>query len=230
MGGARKFENQELPLMKREFVSTFSVAAIALTLLSPRLAQALAVDSSKADPGDTSLTMAPQAKAQLMVPAQAALMQTLDARKVQPGQQIRITLSKTVQLKDGPELPRGTQLVAVVATDAVSANDKSKMELRFTQAELKSGKVVPITATIVGIYAPVDLDMNGYPVVKGTQKENTWTSKILEVDQLEPQIDVELQSNIASENSGTLRSTKNNAIKLPAGSEIALAIAVQKAS
>lgn len=216
--------------MKREFAVTFSVAAIALTLLTPQLAQASAVDDSKADLRDIPLTMAPQAKAQLMVPAQAALTQTLDARKVQPGQQFRITLSKTVQLKDGPELPRGTQLVGTVATGTASANDKSKMELRFTHAELKSGKVVPITATIVGIYAPVNLDSDGRAAIDGTQEPNTWTSQILEVDQIEPQSGVELQSTIASEISGTLVSTKKSAIKLPAGSEIALAIAVQKTS
>lgn len=219
--------------MKREFATTLSVAAIALTLLIPQLAQARATDDSKAAPVSTSdigSTMEPQEKAQMMVPAQAALTKTLDAGKAQSGQQIQATLSKTVQLKDGPELPRGTQLIGTVVTDPANANDKSKLELRFTQAVLKGGKVLPITATIVGVYAPVSDDGNGHPVPAGTQEPNSWNSQILEVDQIEPEGGVELQSKIASENSGTLVSTKKGTVKLRAGSELALAIAVQKNS
>jgi hypothetical protein len=214
--------------MKREFATALSVAAVAFTLLNPQFAQARTVDDMKAAPVDIPSTMAPQERAQLMVPAQAALTRTLDARKMQPGQQIRITLSKTVQLKDGPELPRGTELVGTVVTEPASGNAASAMVLRFAQAELKSGKVVPIVATIVGFYKPETLDINGHPVVAGTQKPNTWNSAVMEVNQTDSDSGIELQSKIASENSGRLVSTKNSAIKLLAGSEFALAIAVQK--
>jgi hypothetical protein len=216
--------------MKRELATTLSAAAIALTLLIPQLAQARAIDDSKADPGDIPSTMMMQEKAQLMVPAQAALTRALDARKAQPGQQFRVTLSKSVQLKDGPELPRGTELVGTVVANAAGANSTSKLELRFTQAELKGGKVVPIVATIVGFYGPVDVDAEGHSATAGTQQPNTWRSEFLSIDQIEPQIGVELQSKIAGENSGTLTSTKKSAVKLPAGSEFALAIALQKTS
>lgn len=216
--------------MKREFATTLSVAAIAFTLLTPQLAQARTVDDMKAEPGDIPSTMAIHEKAQLMVPAQAALPRTLDARETQPGQQFRVTLIKRVKLKDGPELPRGTELVGTVATDPAKANDKSKLELRFTQAELKGGKVVPIVATIVGYYGPVGVDSDGHPVTAGTQEPNTWDSEVIEIDQIEPDTGVELRSKIADENSGTLTSTKKSAVRLPAGSEFALAIAVQKNS
>jgi hypothetical protein len=216
--------------MKREFATTISLAAIAFTLLMPQLAQARTVDDSKAEPGDIPSTMAIHEKAQLMVPAQAALPHTLDGRKAQPGQQFRVTLAKTVQLKDGPELPRGTELVGTVATDPAMANDQSKMQLRFTQAELKGGKVVPIVATIVGFYGPVSQGADGHPVTAGTQEPNTWNSELLDIDQIEPDTGVELRSKIADENSGTLTSTKKSAVRLPAGSEFALAIAVQKTS
>ena len=231
-GGARKFENQELPLMKQKFATTLSVAAIALTLLTPQFVHARTMDDSKpvsALPVDIPSAMEPQEKAQLMVPAQAALTKTLDARNAKPGQQIRIALSKTVQLKDGPELPRGTQLIGTVVADPASAKDDSKLVLRFTQAELKGGRVVPITATIVGVYGPANED-SGHPVAAGTQEPNTWNSKIMEIDQTDPESGVKLQSKIASENSGTLVSTKKGAVKLLAGSEFALAISVQKNS
>jgi len=216
--------------MKRESSTTLWVAAIAFTLLIPQLAQARTVDDSKAEPGDIPSTMHMQEKAQLMVPAQAALTRTIDARKAQPGQQFRVTLSKPVQLKDGPQLPRGTELVGTIVADPSGANSTSKMELRFTQAELKGGQVVPIIATIVGFYGPVNEDVDGHPIAPGTQEPNTWRSDFLEIDQIEPETGVELRSKIAGENSGTLTSTKKSALKLPAGSEFALAIAVQKNS
>jgi hypothetical protein len=214
--------------MKREFATTLSVAAVAFTLLIPQFAQARTMDDSKAEPADIPSSMAPHDKAQLMVPAQAVLTRTLDARKVQPGQQIRVTLSKSVQFKDGLELPRGTELIGMVVADPANANVASAIVLRFAQAELKGGKVVPIVATIVGFYGPVNADANGHPVAAGNQRPNTWNSAVLEVDQIEPDAGVELQSKIASENSGTFVSTRKGSIKLQAGSEFALAIAVQK--
>lgn len=147
-----------------------------------------------------------------------------------PAHGFEITLSKTVRLKDGPELPRGTQLVGTVASDPANANDDSRIELRFTEAALKGGKTVPIKATIVGVYAPVFDDGEGHQVAAGNQEPNTWNNQILEVDQVEPQTGVELHSKIASDNSGTLVSAKKGVVKLPAGSEIALAIAVEKSS
>lgn len=218
-------------MKKREVATFLSAAAVALTLLSPpQFAQTFTTDESSAGSVDIPSTMAPRETAQLMVPAQAALLQTLDAKKIQPGQQVRVTLSKSVQLKDGPELPRGTQLVGVVGTDPANPGDKSKVKIRFTEAEVKGGKNVAITATIVGIYAPASEDREGHTVIAGTQEPNTWTSRILEVDQIEPEAGIELKSKIAGENSGVLVSTKKNAVKIPAGSELALAIAIQKTS
>jgi hypothetical protein len=206
--------------MKREFATTLAGAAIAFTLLSPQFAQARTVDDMKASPGDIPSAAEPQERAQLMVPAQAALNKTLDARDARPGQQFRVTISKTVRLKDGPELPRGTQLIGTVVADPANANATSRMELRFTQAELKGGKVVAIKATIVGVYA----------TASETEELNQWNSKILEVDQTDPESGVQLHSKITSENSGTLVATRKGAVKLPAGSEIVLAIAVDKSS
>lgn len=217
--------------MKQKFATTLSIAAAALMLLSTQMLQARALDDSKAasaSAADVSSTMGSQEKAQLMVPAQGALTRTLDAGKAVPGQVVQVVISQTVQLNGGTELPKGTQLIGAIVTDPAKAGDKSKIELRFTQAVLKGGKTLPITATIVGVYAPVAQDASGNAVAAGTQEANSWNSKILEVDQIDPEIGVELRSSIASDNSGTLVSTKKGTVKIPAGSEFALAIAVQK--
>jgi hypothetical protein len=85
-------------------------------------------------------------------------------------------------------------------------------------------------ATIVGVYAPASEDGNGNPAAAGNQEPNTWNSQMMEIDQIAPEIGVQLHSKIADENSGTLVSTKKSAVKLPSGTEIALAIALQKTS
>lgn len=213
--------------MKRKNLSILTITAVALTLLLPQFAQARTSDDMKAASADIPSTMARHDKAQLMVPAQAVLNRTFDAKKMQPGQQIRVTLVKTVQLKDGLELPRGTELIGTVLADPANGNGTSKIVLRFTQAELKSGKIVPIVATIVGYYGPASMDAYGHPVAAGNQTPNRWNSGVTEVNQTDPGTGIELQSNIASENSGTLASTKKSVIKLLAGSEFALAIGVQ---
>jgi hypothetical protein len=214
--------------MKREFATTLSFAAIALTLLIPQFAKARTADDSKAEPADVPSRMGQREMAGLMVPAETTLTETLDARKAQPGQQVRVTVSKPIQLKDGPRLPRGTELVATVVADPANASTASKLELRFTQAILKGGKVVPIKATIVGVYSPTSQNSEAYSVTAGNQHPNNWKSSSLQFDQTDGESGVELKSDIASENSGMLLSTKKGVVKLPAGSSIALAIAVDK--
>ena len=56
-------------------------------------------------------------KAREMVPAGASLTQTIDAGKVKQGDQVKATLNGKVQLKNGPELPSGTELIGQVTVD-----------------------------------------------------------------------------------------------------------------
>ena len=95
-----------------------------------------------------------KAEAGEMVPAQAALDGTLDAKDVRPGQPFQAKLADTVQLKDGQELPRGTMLVGKVGTDDMNEAGRSKLVLCIDEAKLKDGKTIPLKATIVGIYGP----------------------------------------------------------------------------
>lgn len=165
-----------------------------------------------------------------MVPARAALVENLDADKTKPGSRFEATLSKTVKLDNGPELPEGTVLLGTVATDDMNVKGTSKLALRFTEAKLKDGMVVPIKATIVGVYKPREDNFQGYPVAPGDQVPNSWNDGTLQVDQIAVLSGVDLHSKIASMNSGVLVSTTKDNMKLSAGSEFALAIAQQKRS
>jgi hypothetical protein len=88
---------------------------------------------------------------------------------------------------------------------------------------LKNGQTIPIKATIVALYVPDDLA--GYSDGEENQVPNSWNDGTLSVDQVGVVKGVDLHSKISSQNSGVFVSEKNY-VKLPAGSELALAIAV----
>ncbi len=162
-----------------------------------------------------------------MVPARAELMQALDAKKTLPGAGFQAKLSKTAHLHDGTELPAGTLLMGKVVQDDMQQQGMSKLALRFTSAQLKNGKTIPIKATIVGIFKPGYESDETYPVNAGDQVPNSWNDGTLQIDQLGVISGVDLHSKISSRNSGVLVSTKKDNVTLKEGSEIQLAIARQ---
>ena len=162
-----------------------------------------------------------------MVSAQAALTETIDTKKTRDGDPIEAKLAGKVRLKDGSVLPSGTMLLGKVSNDDMQVNGVSKLALRFDQAKLKTGQVIPIKATIVGVYGPGNFDATPYPTQAGEQVPTTWTDRTLEVHQLNVMSGVDLHSKIASRNSGVLVSTKKSDVKLPQGTEFGLAIADQ---
>ena len=212
--------------MKREVLVCLSVTAVSFALFIPQFARAKSTDKPNAIQ-NTVQPIAGRSEAMKMVPAQAVLMKDIDARKAKVGQQIRAKLYKTVHLKDGTDLPSGTRLIGTVAADDLQAG-ASKLALRFTKAQLKNGKIVPIKATIVGFFPPVSYDSGGDPVSPGDQAANTWSSSTLKIDQLGVLSGVDLHSAIASPNSGSLVSSKRKDVTLQAGSELALAIAEEQ--
>ncbi len=165
---------------------------------------------------------ASQSEASQMVPAQAVLDKGIDARKMQPGEQFRATLSETVYLKNGTELPRDTVLVGTIATDQMRDGGTSTLALRFTQAQLRGGKVIPIQADIMGVAGPTsDSPDPNYP----NEAIAPWDGKSIQVDETGAISGVELHSSIGSQNSGVFVSKKKDEMKLSAGSQISLAIA-----
>jgi hypothetical protein len=171
---------------------------------------------------NVSPTMAKQVAAQ-MVPAEAVLEQGIDARKVQRGQQFQAKLAHTVYLKNGVELPKGTDLVGRVSTDKMQADGTSTLALRFTKADLKDGKVVPIQATLIEIAPPEygdDWGGAGAPPA-------AWNGTTLRVDEIGALSGVDLHSAIAARNSAVFVSTKKDNMKLSNQSQLSLAIAAR---
>jgi hypothetical protein len=203
--------------MKREVITTLSLATASLALLLPAIGQA------------QSNSTAPDAQqeAMQMVSARVALKQNIDADKVKPGDQIRTTLSDKVHLKNGTELPAGTVILGVVATDDMQRTGTSKLALNFNQAELKNGTMIPIKATIVGVFPPEGEDAEGSPVMPGDQVMENWSPHQTAVDEIDALPGVDLHSTVVSSNSGVLVSTSKHDMKLRWGSEIALGVAPQ---
>ena len=168
--------------------------------------------------------LAGQQEAVHMVPANTALLQTIDANKIASGSEIRVKLADKVKLQNGPELGSGTILVGTIVKEDGEPTG-SKLAVRFTQANLKSGQVVPIKATIVGTAQPKDLGFEGYPITPGAQSPNDWTAQTLRVEQINTISHVDMHSDIASDDSGVFVASGNRDVKIPARTEFKLAIA-----
>jgi hypothetical protein len=144
---------------------------------------------------------------------------------LQTGAQFRARLDGTVHLKDGTELPHGTTLIGVITSDSVQAAGGSKLTLRFTQAELKSGKTIPITATIMAIAQPGENETG-----VGDAGPLPWTPNMLQMDQEDAISGANLRSQIGSENSAVLTAAKKDDVKLQEGTHLSLAIGAQHQS
>jgi hypothetical protein len=147
-----------------------------------------------------------------MVGAHGALVQTLDSKKSNVGSEVKVKLDKAVKLDNGTALPAGTVLVGNVVQDDMSVAGNAKVALSFTHAMLKNGQNVPVHATITGIANNAD------------DASDTLPSGIQKIDRTDVASNVDLHSRIEGKTSGVFVSTKKDAVKLPAGSEIQFAI------
>jgi hypothetical protein len=192
------------------YCKTLVLTAVISALSMPALAQSgLGSQSIQASAGAN--------EAAQMVSALATLPHTLDADKDHLDSTFEIELSHKVTLSNGTVLPSHTVLNGRVTRDDMQAAGKSEFALRFDQARLKNGKTVPIKATIVDITRPSS-SSDGYAA------SNDWTSQTLTVEQLNAVSGVDLHSDIASNDSVVFVSTKRHDVKVPAGTELKLAI------
>lgn len=206
--------------MKYQSALSLPALAACLVFLGPNVAAArTAPNTTDSEPAQAST--AGHNEAMKMVPAEADLTTKLDASNVRAGQKFEAKLNSKVDLKNGPVLPKGTELVGTVVQNQANQNGQaSVLTLRFTQAELKNGTTVPIKATIVGLYSG---QVQYSPSYGMAQMPNYWTPQTLQVDQVNAFHHIDLHSRIAAADSGVLKSNKN--IHFAQGTEFALAIA-----
>jgi hypothetical protein len=192
------------------YCKTLAITAVISTLSMPVLAQ------SASGSGSQSMQSSANEAAQ-MIPALATLPHALDAGKDHLDSPIQAELSRKVTLSNGTVLPSHTILTGKITQDDMQAGGTSEFALRFDQAQLKDGKIVPIKATIVDVAQPVS-------GIDDVTASNDWTDKTLAVEEINVVSGVNLHSEIASNNSAVFVSTKKHDVKVPAGSELKLAI------
>ena len=194
---------------------TLALTAVISALSMPALAQSASGLGSQSI--QASANSAGASEAAQMVSALATLPHTLDADKNHLDSTFEVELSHKVTLSNGTVLPSHTVLSGRVTRDDMQTTGKSEFALRFDQARLRDGKTVPIKATIVNVATPVS-------GADGNDASNDWTSQTLTVEQLNALSGVDLHSEVASNNSVVFVSTKKHDVKLPAGTELKLAI------
>jgi uncharacterized lipoprotein YbaY len=197
------------------YCKTLALTAVISALSMPALAQSASGPGSQSV--QASADSAGASEAAQMVSAIATLPHTLDADKDHLDSTFEAELDHKVTLSDGTVLPAHTVLNGKITRDDMHAAGKSEFALRFDQAHLKDGRTVPIKATIVDITrSSSDTD--------GNAASNDWTSQTLTVEQLDAVSGVDLHSEIASNDSAVFVSTKKHDVKVPAGTELKLAI------
>jgi hypothetical protein len=194
-----------------------AIAATCTILSLPVLAQTSPSDQSQASAGVAS---SESAGALHLVPATALLLDSLDAKKLEPGASFTARLNTKVHLANGTELPAGTVLKGAITSDEMNLQGTSKLALQFTTAQLKDGQSVPIKAAIVGLYSNDGSEdaYNGWA---------DWNQQTVGVEQLDVMSGVDLHSKIDGQNSGVFVTTKKDDVKLGRGSNFSLAIAAE---
>jgi uncharacterized lipoprotein YbaY len=200
-------------LKMKIYCKTLALTAVISALSMPALAQ------SASGPGSQSMASdsAGANQAAQMVAAIATLPRTLDAGKDHLDSTFEAELDHKVILSDGTVLPSHTVLNGRITRDDMQTAGKSEFAIRFDRAQLKNGKTLPIKATIVDIARPT-YDTDEYAVT------NDWTNQTLSVEQLNVVSGVDLHSEIAGNDSAVFVSTTKHDVKVPAGSELKLAI------
>ena len=201
--------------MMKIYCKTLALTAVISALSMSALAQSASGPGSQTM--QTSADSVGANQAAQMVPAVATLPHTLDADKDHLDSTFQAELDHKITLSDGTVLPSHTVLSGKITRDDMQAAGKSEFALRIDQAQLKNGKTVPIKATIVDIARPTS-NTDEYAVT------NDWTNQTLSVEQLNVVSGVDLHSEIAGNDSAVFVSTKKHDVKVPAGSELKLAI------
>ena len=93
-----------------------------------------------------------------LVPAQAQLDKTLNAKRAKQGEVVTAKLEETVKIPDEAALPKNTVLLGHVdAVQASTHRSDSQVTVTFDKARLKNGQTVPIKATVMAIAAPASM-------------------------------------------------------------------------
>ncbi len=153
------------------------------------------------------------------------LTHAFDARRATPGEVLQTRLTSTVRLANGTKLRAGSWLTAKVVRD-VAQPDNVQLVLRFTEARLKNGTVIPIKATIVNVSTYPGDNYDHDTLLVPDKMSNIKDS----IDAIGIMKGVDMHSRVSSQDSGMFVSKTRDDLKLPYGTEFELAMSPRGAS
>lgn len=216
--------------MNQKHIIAFT-AALCVAAWAPGAvrAQSMSSPDSQSMPNQSGMNSSSVDPSQ-MVGTRGALESTLDANGARQGEPFTVKLPNAVHLKNGAELPKGTMLMGKVGQDDQNVQGKTKLVLCIDQARTQDGKMIPVKATVVGLYRPGSENGEYYTPASGDQGPNPWHNGVTKVDQMDALHNVDLHSDVKSKNSAVFVSHDGNDIKIKSGTEFALAIAANSGS
>lgn len=151
-----------------------------------------------------------------MVPAQATLEMSLNAKRLKPGEAIKAKLEADVRLSNAAMLKRNTVLMGEVNTVEASHNHgASEVTVTFDKAELGHGKELSVAVTVMAVSAPKAVQPTILVAALPPALQGGKTGGVPGVT---------LESSASQATSATFRSQDKN-VMVPSGTEMQLAIA-----
>ena len=155
----------------------------------------------------------------------ARLVTPLNSQTAKVGEPVTAKLDRSVKIANGDSLPKGTELAGnLSAVQSAEGRSAASVSIVFTVAELKSGKKIPIKATLLRAYPP-SVNSNSGEGDELADPTPAQVSSEYAVDQ-EPGAlhDIALNAAVANPNSGTF-SKKSGNFKLASGSYLEIGVA-----
>jgi len=200
-----------------------------LSLRSFSLGCALALlgaGAAWAQPADSPVNAA-DSSADWLAGGTARLGGAIDSRSAKQGDAVEAKLDSAVKTPDGTELPAGTKLQgSVSAVQASQGRGPSSVSIRFTKAELKSGKVVPVKVVVTAAYPNND----GQTAFYGDSLIGPAERRVSIKDQFDQEpgtlSHIAMNSAAGSSDSATFSNNKGD-VKLQSGTFLQIGIAQQ---
>jgi hypothetical protein len=166
----------------------------------------------------------------MLVTADALLVQQIDSKHAAQGQAVMAKLRSNVKEPGQMELPKGTLLLGQVEqVEGANHDGPSKLSIVFNRARLRDGRTIPVKVTLLSAIPGSDGPYSG----TGASPDLAEASIISDpdhgsVDQVPGALNVAMHSAIRDDVSAVF-TRKGHNVKLAAGTQLRIAIAPEPA-
>ena len=166
----------------------------------------------------------------MLLSADALLIQNIDSKNVAQGQAIMAKLTSNVKEAGQAELPKGTLLVGQVEQVEASNHDgPSKLSIVFNQARLRDGRTIPVKVTLLSAYPASDGPYYGETGALPDIVEANIISEHKSVDQEPGTLGHVAMHSAVKDNVSAEFTSKDHNVNLKRGTHLQIAIAPEAA-